>query len=54
MLEFLIVPCNYVHTEFGDIGDTISAECIANHTAQMTYLGNMRLVVYMNEQIFNQ
>ena len=39
-VEFLLVPCNYVHAEFGDYGDTISPECIANHTAQMAYLGN--------------
>lgn len=28
--EFVLFPCNYVHTEFGDTGDSVSEECIAS------------------------
>ena len=26
--DFALLPCNYVHKEFGDIGDTVGPECI--------------------------
>ena len=29
-LEFLLVPCNYVHMEFSNINDSIAEECIAD------------------------
>ena len=32
-LEFILVPCNYVHAEFGETDDFIRDECIANKTA---------------------
>ena len=28
--EFVLLPCNYVHAEFGDIGDSVNPECEAN------------------------
>ena len=29
-LEYLIVPCNYVHAEFGPTNDTVVEGCIAD------------------------
>ena len=29
-IEFVLVPCNYVHAEYGDVGDTIHEDCIAD------------------------
>ena len=26
--EWVIVPCNYIHSDVGDVGDTVSEECI--------------------------
>ena len=26
--EFVLLPCNYIHAEFGDIGDTMDPRCI--------------------------
>ena len=52
--EFVLVPCNYVHTEFGDIGDTVAKECIPDRDKQMNYLGNIKLVVFSTEQEFDQ
>ena len=52
-LEFVVVPCNYVHTEFGDIGDYVRDECIHDKQAQMDYLGMIKLVIYANEQVFD-
>ena len=26
--EFILTPCNYIHTEMGDVGDFVSDECI--------------------------
>ena len=51
--EFVVVPCNYVHTEFGDIGDFVSEECIPDRDKQMEYLGNIKLIVYSTEQVFD-
>ena len=28
--EYILLPCNYVHAEFGPVGDTIPDECIAD------------------------
>jgi len=28
--EFVLLPCNYIHAEFNDIGDSVHPECIAN------------------------
>ena len=47
--EFLLLPCNYVHAEYGETDDSVSSDCIANRETQMAYLGNMKLVIYMNE-----
>ena len=29
-IEVMLVPCNYMHTELGYQGDSISPECIAS------------------------
>ena len=52
--EFVVVPCNYVHTEFGDIGDSVSSECIPDRDQQMEYLGNFKFVVLSTIQFFDQ
>ena len=52
--EYVLVPCNYVHTEIGPTDDKVAEECIADRDEQMKYLGNMRLVIYTTEQEFNQ
>mmetsp|Transcript_43029 Transcript_43029/g.56948 ORF Transcript_43029/g.56948 Transcript_43029/m.56948 type:complete len:132 (+) Transcript_43029:358-753(+) len=51
--EFLLVPCNYLHAEFGPTGDTIAKECIADREAQMEYLTNMRVIYYTDIESFN-
>ena len=48
-----MLPCNYVHTEFGDVGDSIAEECIADRDKQMEYLGNMRIIMLATEEVFN-
>lgn len=27
-LDIMLLPCNYIHTQFGYVGDTIAEECI--------------------------
>ena len=51
--DFAILPCNYVHWEFGDVGDSVAAGCIADLEKQQNYLGNMKAIIYMSEQVFN-
>ena len=51
-LEYLLTPCNYLHAEFGPTNDTIPKECNSTRQAQIDYLGNMRMVVYTDEQLF--
>lgn len=50
--EWLFVPCNYLHGYLGDSGDTISEKCIADKKQQQEYLGNMRVIVLIDEYIF--
>lgn len=40
--------------EFGDIGDSVAPECVADLEMQRNYLGNMQSMVYISEQIFDQ
>ena len=51
-LEYLLTPCNYLHAEFGPTNDTIPKACNSSRQAQMDYLGNMRMVVFTDEQLF--
>ena len=51
-IDFALVPCQYNHTINGWMGDTIHPDCVWDRQAQMDYLGNMRALVYMTEQIF--
>ena len=53
-IEFGLVPCNYVHTQFGDSGDSIHPDCIADRKKQEEYLGTLKIVVLMDEQVLNQ
>ena len=53
-IELLVLPCNYIHKEFGNVGDSIAPECIADQKKQQEYLGNMRSMVYISEQVFHQ
>ncbi len=53
-LELLILPCNYLHTEWGYTGDAIHPECIGNLEAQMEYLGPLSFVTYHTRERFDQ
>ena len=47
-LEFVVVPCNYIHYEFGEVGDSISDDCIADLDAQIAYMGPIQIILYLN------
>ena len=51
--DFVLLPCNYVHAEFGPTDDFIADECIADRDAQMAYLGNMQMMFLTTEEVFN-
>lgn len=51
--EYVMIPCNYVHTTFGPTGDSVADECIADRDKQIEYLGNMRMIFLTTEQVFN-
>ena len=38
-LEVIITPCNYVHTEVSDYGDTVPDDCETDLEKQFEYLG---------------
>lgn len=50
-IELNITPCQYLHTWWGS-PDTIHEDCIRDKEQQVAYVGNMRAMVYMSEQIF--
>ena len=53
-LEIVLVPCNYLHTHLGYTEDFISDECIADLQAQKDYLGPLDVVLYYNDEDFDQ
>ena len=48
-IEFVLLPCNYLHAQYGDVGDRIHPECIADRKQQEEYLGNLKIVILMDE-----
>ena len=52
-LEIVMVPCNYIHTQFGYEGDSISENCIDNLEKQIEYLGPLDFMIYHNDETFN-
>ena len=52
MVEISMVPCNYIHNEYGDSGDYIRKECTSNLESQIEYLGNLNLITYATTQDF--
>lgn len=51
-IEIVLVPCNYRHVEIEDRGDVVSAKCNRDKEAQMAFLGNINVVLYVSEQRF--
>lgn len=52
--EFVLLPCNYVHVEFGQVGDTIHEKCISDRQKQMDYLGNMNIKIFVTDSLFDK
>ena len=52
--EYVLLPCNYVHAEFAQTGDSIADGCIADRDKQIDYLGNMRSIFLTTEQVFDK
>ena len=49
--ELLMTPCNYVHRQAGDYGDTVTDECIADAEQQFEYLStSIEAVALFNHQ----
>ena len=48
-IEIILLPCNYVHAEFGHTDDFVRPECIRDLEEQRNYLGNMKSMVYISE-----
>ena len=53
-IEFILVPCNYLHTQYGYEGDSIHKECNHSLEAQQEYLGNIKMFFLTEEYVFNQ
>ena len=53
-LEVVLLPCNYIHQQWGYEGDSVSPECIADLEAQKEYLGPLDFLFYFNDEEFDQ
>ena len=53
-IEFVLVPCNYVHQKWGYTGDKIDKECVQDHKEQLKYLGPLNFLLYFNDEEFDQ
>ena len=49
-----MTPCNYINDRNGFVGDTVSEECIPDLKAQTDYLGPLDILVYYNDEEFDQ
>ena len=49
-IEAALVPCNYVHTQFGYNDDSIHPECVLNLEEQMEYVGQSHWLMLVNEE----
>lgn len=48
------MPCNYIHAEFGDVGDTMAEGCVEDLQSQSAYLTNMKVVMYFTDRSFSE
>ena len=51
-VEIGLVPCNYVHAEFGETGDYVREGCKADLESQIKYLGGLDIITYVTSQAF--
>ena len=54
MIEFYLLPCNYLHTYYNYTGDSVSDECIWDLEKQQEYLGPLEVIMYFNEESYEQ
>ena len=47
-LYFILTPCNYLHTDYGQTDDYVSQDCVADLNEQIDYLGPIELVMLAN------
>ena len=52
-IEFVLLPCNYIHTDLGYTGDSIADECVADLEAQIEYLTSLRINLFYNGADFD-
>ena len=52
-MEILFSPCNYVHNQVNDYGDSVSPECVPDLQAQIDYIGQPEWVLYVNHERIN-
>ena len=52
-IEVILVPCNYIHSEWGDIGDSVSDECIADLEKQKEFMGPLEVMILINNEKLN-
>ena len=53
-LDLIMSPCNYIHHEMSEWGDTVNDECIPDLKQQLAYMGPLDVVIYMNSERFDQ
>ena len=53
-IEFLMVPCNYIHQLWGYEGDAVAPECETDLEKQIEYLGNLNVFIYYSEDVFQR
>ncbi len=52
-IEFLMLPCNYLHTDTGWTGDTIHPDCIHSLEEYQKYLVALDWKIYHTQELFN-
>ena len=48
------MPCNYIHSHLGYTEDFVTPECIADLEKQKEYMGPLDVMLYFNDEEFDQ
>ena len=53
ILDIVLVPCNYIHTQLGYTSDSVTTECDPDLNEQIKYIGPSKWTLLMNHERIN-
>ena len=53
ILDIVLVPCNYIHSQLGYTEDSVATECVPDLNEQINYIGPSKWTLLMNHERIN-